>query len=580
MNRRKGMPAVRPRSWRSVVLVGAFALGALVLEARVAYLQLVEHDFLTAQADERHIRTVQVSAHRGPLLDRNGEVLAVSTPVDSIWANPKEVRPALDKLPALAAALGLDAEGLARKITSNLDREFVYLKRHLSPADAAAVLELDVPGVRTLREYRRYYPAGEVTGHVLGFTDIDDHGQAGLEYAFDYRLAGEPGAKRVLQDRLGRVIGDVEQVRAAHPGRALRSSIDLRLQYLAYRELKSAVAASGASSGSLTLLDARTGEVLAMVDQPSYNPNNRSQRDAENYRNRALTDIVEPGSSIKPLIAAAAIESGHYTPDSIVDTSPGYLEVDGRRLTEDDSNYGRLSLTEILARSSNVGIGKVGLSLEPADTWRVLNGFGIGRVTESGFPAESAGMLNDYHHWRSIGQATISYGYGLAVTNLQLARAYAAIAGGGLIPPISFLALDEPPKRERVIAAETAHEMLAMLERVVSTEGTGTRAAIPNYRVAGKTGTARISEAGSYSDDRYNAVFAGIAPASDPRLVAIVIINDPRGASYYGGQVSAPVFARVVGGALRILAVPPDDLPADIDAPVGDVLLSQARVEP
>jgi cell division protein FtsI (penicillin-binding protein 3) len=309
-----------------------------------------------------------------------------------------------------------------------------------------------------------------------------------------------------------------------------------------------------------------------MVNQPAFNPNNRNQRDASRYRNRAATDIVEPGSSIKPLIAAAAIETGDYDRNTVVDTSPGRLEVDGRIVTEDDSNLGRLTLTEILARSSNVGIGKVGLSLDADDTWRVLNGFGIGRVTESGFPAESAGVLNDYGHWRSIGQATISYGYGLAVTNLQLARAYAAIAADGLMPPVSFLALDERPERQRVIAGSTATEMLAMLEQVVSSEGTGQRAAIPNYRVAGKTGTSWISEAGSYSDDRYNAVFAGIAPASSPRLVAIVIINDPRGASYYGGQVAAPVFSRVVGGALRILAVPPDDLPD------GPMLMSQAQV--
>ncbi len=392
MNRRKKVQRpVAPKRWRTFALVAAFGAGVLVLEARIAYLQLIDREFLSAQADDRHVRTVPIAAHRGPLLDRNGEVLAVSTPVDSIWANPKEVRGSLDRLPALARALGLEEESLVRRITSNLNREFVYLRRHLTPAEAAAVLELDVPGVRTMREYRRYFPASEVTGHVIGFTDIDDQGQAGLEYAFDYRLTGESGTKRVLQDRLGRVIGDVELVKPAQPGRELRASIDLRLQYLAYRELKAAVVASGARSGSLTLLDVRTGEVLAMVNQPSYNPNDRSQREAASYRNRAVTDIVEPGSSIKPLIAAAAIESGQYSKDSVINTAPGYLEVDGRRLTEDDSNQGALTLTGVLARSSNVGIGRVGLSLEPEHTWRVLNGFGIGRVTESGFPAESAG---------------------------------------------------------------------------------------------------------------------------------------------------------------------------------------------
>ncbi len=573
MNRRKRDPGVLPAGWRTTFMLGLFGCGALLLEARIAWLQLVDRDFLSAQADDRQIRAVQIAAHRGPLLDRNGEVLAVSTPVDSIWANPGEMRPALDRIPELAAALDVDPESLTRRITSNLEREFVYLQRHMTPARAAAVLELDVPGVRVMREYRRYYPAGEVTGHVVGFTDIDDVGLAGLEYAFDYRLTGQPGRKRVLQDRLGRVIGDVEQVTAAQPGRELRASIDLRLQYLAYRELKAAVSAAGASSGSLTLLDARTGEVLAMVNQPSYNPNNGEQRRAEHYRNRALTDIVEPGSSIKPLIAAAAIETGDYSARSVVDTAPGYLEVDGRVLTEDNSNHGRLSLTDVLARSSNVGIARVGLSLDAESVWRVLDAFGLGHVTGSGFPAESAGVLKDHGHWRTIGQATLSYGYGLAVTNLQLARAYAAIAAGGLMPPVSFVALDEPPAREQVIAPATAVEMLAMLEQVVSSEGTGQRAAIPNYRVAGKTGTSWISEAGSYSDDRYNAVFAGIAPVSDPRLVAIVVVNDPRGADYYGGQVAAPVFAKVVGGALRILAVPPDDLPDQT------MLISHARAE-
>ena len=422
MNRRTKRAPVAPRKWRTLALVAVFGAGAAALEARVAYLQLIDRDFLAAEADDRHIRTTQIAAHRGPLLDRNGEVLAVSTPVDSIWVNPSEMRDSLDRLPALARELGLEEESLARRITSNLDREFVYLKRHLSPTDAAAVLALDVPGVESMREYRRYYPAGEVAGHIIGFTDIDDQGQSGLEYAYDYWLEGEAGSKRVLKDRLGRVIGDVEQVRAARPGRELRLSIDLRLQYLAYRELKAAVVASGAASGSLTLLDAHSGEVLAMVNQPSFNPNNRDQRDTDHYashRNRALTDIVEPGSSIKPLIAAAAIETGDYSKDSVIDTAPGRLELDGRILTEDNSNLGRLSLTEILARSSNVGIAKVGLSLEPDQTWRTLDGFGIGRVTESGFPAESAGVLNDFRHWRQVGQATLSYGYGLAVTQTK-----------------------------------------------------------------------------------------------------------------------------------------------------------------
>lgn len=572
--RRKPRPMmVRP--WRTTALLVCFGSVALALEARVAYLQLVDSEFLAAQGDDRHLRTVQIAAHRGTITDRNGEPLAVSTPVDSVWANPSEIRPALDRLDELADTLDLDAEWLARRITSNLDREFVYLKRHLPPEAAAEVLKLDIPGVRTLREYRRYHPAGEVAGHVIGFADIDDRGQEGLEFAFDYWLAGEPGSKRVLQDRLGRIIGDVEQIRAPRPGRELRTSLDLRLQYVAYRELKAAVSASQARSGSLVMLDAQTGEVLAMVDQPSFNPNDRSQRDATRYRNRAVTDIFEPGSAFKPLVLATALESGRYGPDSVVDTSPGYLEVDGRILTEDSSRLGRITVTTVLARSSNVGAGRIGLDLEAEDIWRTLTAFGIGRPTESGFPGESAGKLNDPQHWRSVGQATLSYGYGLAVTSLQLARAYAAIASDGLLPPISFLALDAPPERTRVIESETAAALMQMLEAVVeSPQGTARRAAIPSYRVAGKTGTARISEAGGYSDDRHRAVFAGIAPASRPRLVTVIVIDDPRGEAYYGGDIAAPVFSRVVGDALRILAVAPDALSVP---PLH--LLSEARVD-
>jgi cell division protein FtsI (penicillin-binding protein 3) len=415
--------------------------------------------------------------------------------------------------------------------------------------------------VGTRREYRRYHPAGEVAGHVIGFTDIDDRGQEGLELAFDYWLAGEPGSKRVLQDRMGRIIGDVEGIKDPRPGRELATSLDLRLQYLAYRELKGAVAEAQARSGSVVLLDVHTGEVLAMVNQPSYNPNDRSQRDASHYRNRAVTDIFEPGSSIKPLVLATALESGRFTADTIIDTSPGYLEVDGRVLTEDSSRLGKIPVSTVLAKSSSVGMARIALELPAADIWHTLTALGIGRPTESGFPGESAGVLNEPQHWRAIGQATLSYGYGLAVTSLQLARAYAAIGAGGVMPPASFLALEEPPATERVLDADTAAELLRMLEGVVGPSGTGQRAAIPNYRVAGKTGTARIVEGGRYSDDRYTAVFAGLAPASDPRLAAVVVIDDPRGDEYYGGDVAAPVFARVVGGALRILAVPPDALP-------------------
>jgi cell division protein FtsI (penicillin-binding protein 3) len=560
--------------WRGAMLLGALALGAFALEARILYLQLVDKEFLTEQANDRHLRTVEISAHRGVLTDRYGEPLAVSTPVDTIVANPRELRPSLDRLGELAEAIGQDDEQLTRKITSNLGREFVYLQRHLPPAKSEQVLRLGLPGVSTVREYHRYYPAGEVVGHLLGFTDVDDRGQEGLEAEFDQWLKGENGSKRVLQDRLGRVFGDVELISSARPGRDLKTSIDLRLQYLAYRELKLAVTENRARSGTAVVLDPATGEVLAIVNQPSYNPNDRSQYSAERYRNRAITDIFEPGSSFKPFVMAAALESGAFTPSTIVDTSPGYLRVANRILTQDNSNLGRISLTTVLAQSSNVGAAKVALTMKPEEIWRVLAAFGIGRLTDSGYPGESAGVLNDPQHWRSIGQATVSYGYGVSVTALQLARAYAAIAADGIVRPVSMLALDKPLPGERAISSSTARALADMLEAVVSPGGTGHRAAVRNFRVAGKTGTAQKAAVGGHDEDRHVAIFAGFAPASRPRLVVVVVIDEPQG-KYYGGDIAAPVFANIVSGALRVLAVPPD---ARAIAPL--TVVAQAQVAP
>lgn len=573
---RRRTPRLVHRRWRGALIACLFAAGACALEAKVLYLQLVDREFLAEQGDNRHLRTVEISAHRGTITDRHGEPLAVSTPVDSICADPVVLKDEIERLDELARVLGVDADSLAHRVTSSLDRRFIYLARHLRPSDAADVLALDIPGICTRREYRRYQPAGEVTGHVVGFTDIDDRGQEGLEAAYDYRLRGEPGRKRVLRDRSGRVIEDVEQIQPARPGRTLATSLDLRLQYLAYRELKAAVAEHGAESGSVVILDPWTGEVLAMVNQPGYNPNNRAQFHADLYRNRAITDIFEPGSALKPLVVAAALESGRFTPDSLVDTSPGALIVDGKILTEDSTNLGVIDLTTVLAKSSSVGAGRVGLELDAPQLHGVLNALGIGRLTESGFPGESAGALREPRHWPVVGQATLSYGYGVSVTALQLARAYAAIASGGRLPRVSLIALDEPPEPEHVLADETAAALVEMMQVVVSPEGTGIRAAVENYSIAGKTGTAWISdsERGGYSGDRYTAVFAGIAPARAPRFVAVVVIKDPRGRAYYGGDIAAPVFANIVRGALRLLAVPPDALPE----PPRETMMSQAWV--
>jgi cell division protein FtsI (penicillin-binding protein 3) len=561
--------------WRSVLLLVGFAFCAAALEGRILYLQLVDRDFLAEQANDRHLRTVQISAHRGTLTDRYGEPLAVSTPVDTVYANPKELKSALDRLGELATALKVDDEWLARRITSNLDRDFVFLERRVPPATAQQVLDLDLPGVGTVREFRRYYPAGEVAGHVVGFTDIDDKGQEGLEAAFDHWLKGEPGSKQVLQDRRGQVFDDVKLLRSARPGRDLRTSIDLRLQYLAYRELKSVVTDSGARSGTVVVLDPRTGEVLAMVNQPSHNPNaDRAEYRPDTYRNRAVTDPFEPGSSFKPLVMAAALESGAFSPRTPIDTS-GAISINNRVITQDPQDYGRVDLTTVLAKSSNVGAARVALKLEPQAISDVLTRFGIGRLTDSAFPGESAGNLNDPKHWSTVGQVTVSYGYGVAVTTLQLARAYAAIAAHGVLRPVSLLAIDEAPPGERVISADTAADLTSMLEAVVLPNGTGYRAAVRNFHIAGKTGTTQKAGVGGYDAERHGAIFAGFAPATDPRLVVVVMIDEPQGAAYHGGDIAAPVFANIVSGALRVLAVPPDALPAP---PM--TVVAQARVDP
>ncbi len=546
---------------RATLVLVFFALAAASLLARAVHLQVLNKDFLNQQADTRHLRTEKISAHRGTITDRNGEPLAISTPVDSIWANPKKLAPAIDRVPKLAQILNLDAQTLIRRITRSMDKEFLYLKRHLSPDKAQAVLALKLPGINVQREYRRFYPAGEVTGHLIGFTNIDDAGQEGLELAFNHWLAGESGAKRVLKDRLGRSVENVESIRPSRPGKDLRASIDLRIQYVAYRTLKAAIQAHNAESGSIVVLDVLTGEVLAIVNQPTYNPNDRSQYSAERYRNRAITDIFEPGSSIKPLIVAAALESGDYRPSSIVDTAPGHVVIGHKRI-EDRRNLGRISLTTILARSSNVGVTKLAMSLQPEQLWRTMTQFGLGSLTSSGFPGESAGLLTHYDHWRPISQATLAYGYGVSVTPMQLTQAYAALGSDGRMHPISLIALEQAGSGEQVLAAATAIAVRRMLEEVVRPGGTGTKATVTGYRIAGKTGTAWKFAAGGYSEDEYISIFAGLAPASNPRLATVVVIDEPGGELYYGSDVAAPVFANVMAESLRLLAVPPDALPA------------------
>jgi len=546
-------------SWRSMLVLGVFTLAAVALLGRLVYLQMFDNQFLQDQGKERHLRVVQIPAHRGMILDRNGQPLAVSTPVDSIWMNPQEISPVSGRIPQLAHALGVRSHDVMSLLRQNHDKEFVYLVRGLDPYAAQKVMALNIPGVYTQREYRRYYPAGEVAAQVLGFTNVDDVGQEGLELAYNDWLHGIPGAERVIVDRYGRSVQDVESLRAPRPGKDLVASIDLRVQYLAYRALKQAVLEQGAESGSIIVMDAKTGEVLAMADQPSFNPNNRGDYQAGAYRNRAVTDQFEPGSSMKPFTIVAALLSGRYTPNTIINTTPGFYRVAGYTI-RDDNDYGTINLTTILEKSSNVGASKIALSLDPELLWNTLAAFGFGRSSGSGFPGEVTGSLPNYRDWSVARQATISYGYGVAVTALQLADAYDIIGDNGVSMPPSFVRLDAPPIGQQVIPAAVTVTLRRMLETVVSNEGTGKLAGVAGYHVAGKTGTAHIAQNGGYSNSDYYSVFAGIAPATDPRLVTVVVIRGPSRGQYYAATVAAPVFARVMTGALRLLDIPPDDL--------------------
>ncbi len=546
---------------RRAFVLGVFALGMVVLVARAVDLQVLKQDFLQGQGDARHLRVVSMPAHRGMITDRNGEPLAISTPVDSVWANPQELPLSDARLARLARILDLDPDELMRRLAARGDREFVYIKRHVSPELAQQVETLDLPGIALEREYRRYYPMGEVAAHVVGFTNIDDQGQEGLELAYDEWLAGVPGAKRVIKDRLGHTIENVEALRAPRAGKPLALSIDRRVQYLAYRELKLAVQAHGARSGSVVVMDPLSGEILAMVNQPAFNPNTRRDLRGELYRNRAVTDVFEPGSTMKPFTIAAALEAGRYEPASFIETAPGYFRVSGHTI-RDARNYGRIDLGTVIQKSSNVGASKIALSLEAEDLWSLYSRVGFGRITGVGYPGESAGVMSDYSRWREVERATLAFGYGLSVTPLQLAQAYCAIAADGQMPEPSFVRRETAAPSHAAMSAQTARQVRAMLQEVVSPAGTGNRAIIDGYRVAGKTGTVRKSTAGGYADDRYLAVFAGMAPASQPRLVVVVMINEPTGEEYYGGHVAAPVFRNVMAGALRLMNIPPDDLPA------------------
>lgn len=545
--------------FRLLVVVGIVFAVAAVMMWRAVDLHVMNKDFLQSQGNARYMRTMPVAAHRGVITDRHGEPLAVSTPVDSVWINPAEFITARASWGKITKLLSLNKEKVERLVMQRSNREFVYLKRHIRPNLAEQVAALNIDGVYLQREYRRYYPAGEVAAHVLGFTNIDDAGQEGLELAYNDWLRGESGRKMVIKDRLGRTVKHVESIQAAQPGKNLTLSIDRRLQYLAYRELKRAVLQYKAKSASAVILDTKTGEVLAMVNQPSYNPNNRRKLNSNSLRNRAVTDVFEPGSTIKPFTVAAALESGRFKPNSIVNTSPGYFHI-GKYVVQDVKNYGRINISTIMAKSSNVGASKLALGITAKNLTDVHTRIGFGFTTGSGFPGEVGGIVNMPTEKQLIEKATLSYGYGLSVTPLQLARAYGAIANDGVMPAVSFARISQSENETKVLSVKHAKQIRKMLEAVVSENGTGYLAAVSGYRIAGKTGTVKKASAGGYSDDRYVAVFAGMAPISHPQLAMVVTINEPKGDVYYGGKVAAPVFSKVMSGALRLMDIAPDNI--------------------
>ena len=547
-----------PWRMRFIWLLLAMAAGLVVW--RLVDLNLTERSFLQRQGDARMERTVPLAAHRGMIVDRNGKPLAVSAPVLSLWAHPQELIAGSPEAHNLASLMDMDPVKLNERLTRMSKKEFMYLRRHMNPDQAQVILDEKIKGVYGQREFHRYYPAGEVATHIVGFNNVDDRGQEGMELAYEDWLRAQSGQKLVKKDRKGRTVEDLRILRAAQPGKDLQLSIDLRMQYVAYRELKAVVQSHKAKSAAAVILDVTTGEVLAMVNQPSYNPNNRKNMALDSLRNRALTDVIEPGSTVKPLTVAAALMSGQYTVDSEVDTAPGFIRVKGKSI-RDHRNYGVLDITGIITKSSNVGVTKLAMSMPEQSVRDTFYSFGLGQDTGTGFPGESVGVLPNYAKWHPINLATMSYGYGIAVTPMQLAASYSVLASHGLKRPVSLLKLDEAPEAERIMPEQQAQQVVAMMETVTQLGGTGTRARVPSYRVAGKTGTVhKPGKSGGYEDDAYAAIFAGMAPASRPRLVCVVVVDQPQGEQYYGGEVAAPVFSRIMAESLRLLNVAPDNL--------------------
>ncbi|XP_076037928.1 peptidoglycan D,D-transpeptidase FtsI-like [Oratosquilla oratoria] len=562
--------------WRHWLFLGLVAAFALVVFGRAYVLQVQQKDFLQKQGAARQQRTIPVAATRGRILDRNLTPLAVSTPINSVWADPRKLRHSPERYAELAQALGRSPQRIQDVIDrAPENRGFVYLARHVDPSVANNVAALKIEGVNLQREYGRYYPTGEVASHVLGSTNIDGKGIEGLEALWDESLKGTPGERRVIRDLKGRAFSEIEYINKESDGADLVLSIDRRIQYVAYRELKRAVETHSAKSGSVVVMNTRTGEVLALANQPAFNPNASSGPQIGNRRNRAVTDPVEPGSTIKPFTIAAGLELGVINPESVIETSPGSFQIGPLRV-RDFRDYGDLSPEGILKKSSNVGVTKVSLLSDPAATWAVLDRLGFGTDTGSLFPGENYGVLRHGSAWRKVEQATIAYGYGLSVTPLQLARAYSALANDGVMPSVTFTKRADPNyEGEQVLDAQVARAVRRMLESVVEPGGTGERARVAGYRVAGKTGTSWKHTAKGYTEDKYYAFFAGMAPASDPELVVVVMIDEPSGDKYYGGEVAAPAFAAIMSGALRVLGLPMDA----IELPQRTAALDSEKVE-
>ncbi len=550
-------PIIAYSDRRRILLLALLGI-MVMLVGRAIDLQLLDREFLQNRAEFQYISLVPMSAYRGKIVDRNGELLAISAPVHSVWVDPQQFGSEPAKRKNLANLLRISPLRLDHLTKPKSEKRFVYIKRHINPALQKKVAAVELPGVLFKREYKRYYPAGEIASHLIGFTNIDDIGQEGLELAYQDRLSGKAGRKKVIRDGKRKAVANVEKTRDPVPGRDLELTIDQRLQYIAYRELKTAFIKHRAHSASLVMLDARTGEVLAMVNQPSYNPNSERRPDSGKYRNRAITDIFEPGSTMKPFAVACALEQGTVRPDSVIDTSPGRFHV-GRNLVRDIHNYGELNVVRILQKSSNVGVSKLALSVAPASFWECYNRLGIGQIPGTGFPGEAAGKLLGYENLSPFAQATLSFGYGLSVSALQLARAYTAFANDGEMLHVRMINGDDPAERPtHVMSRKTAKIVREMLEHVVAREGTAVRASVPGFRVSGKTGTVKKAGAEGYRGHRYLAVFAGMAPASEPRIVMVVLIDEPNTGDYYAGLVAAPVFSSVMGSVLRLLGIQPD----------------------